>query len=79
MPNSLKEIRLKMGYSVRGFAQLLGYKASTYQHYESGLRTVTSQVIADAKSAYQRDRAFFTKELPQRIAKVKPFMSEVSE
>lgn len=60
-----------MGYSVRGFAELLGFDChSTYQHYESGRRPAPAQVIEDAKAALERDQRFFSQEMPQRIEEI---------
>lgn len=64
---TLKDIRLQLGYSVRGFAELLGFEChATYQHYESGRRPAPEQVLIDAQAALSRDIAFFD-ELPIRV------------
>lgn len=65
---TLKNIRLEMGYTVRGFAELLGFdNHSTYQHYESGRRPMPQHVLEDAKAAHARDRRFFNTELPASV------------
>ncbi len=66
MHKELRKIRIKMKYSVREFAELLGLNPATYQGYEYGRRQAPQQVIDDAKAAYRRDVAFF-KELPKRV------------
>jgi transcriptional regulator with XRE-family HTH domain len=70
MQKTLKEIRQAMGYSVRGFAELIGYQASSYQHYESGRRTLTQPVLIAAQNAYTRDRQFFEHMLPARVDEI---------
>lgn len=65
--HSTKAIRLKMGYSIRGFAELIGCNASTYQCYDEGRRKTPESVCAAAQDAYRRDRYFFNKHLPESI------------
>ena len=67
MHKELKKIRIKMNYSVRGFAELLGLNAATYQGYEYNRRATPPQVIEEARAAYKRDRNFFKHELPKRV------------
>lgn len=73
----LKEIRGKLGYSIRDFAELIGCNASSYQCYEEGRRKTPASVVKEAKKALKRDRNFFYKQLPERIAKIPMFMSGV--
>ena len=70
----LKKIRIQMGYSVRGFAELLGFGGnhSTYQCYEDGRRALPVEVLQAAQAAYRRDRNFFTNELPKHIDDATP-------
>jgi transcriptional regulator with XRE-family HTH domain len=72
----LLKIRLKMGYSIRVFAKLLGYAASTYEHYENGRRTLTPEVLEAARSALKRDQRFFNVDLPARMDAVPMFAGE---
>ena len=74
MHSKLRKIRIEMRYSIRDFAELIGFgrKHSTYQCYEEGKRSVPHAVIQEAQAAYQRDRIFFTKEMPQRIDAATP-------
>ena len=71
----LKEIRGKLGYSIRDFAELIGCNASSYQCYEEGRRKTPDHIIQEAKAALKRDKHFFTKDLPDRIARTPIFMS----
>lgn len=64
--HSIKEIRQKLGYSIRGFAILLGIKPATYQCYDEGRRMTPTSVLKSAEEAYRRDRAFF-RQLPRRV------------
>lgn len=65
----LRKIRETLGYTVRDFAELLGFgdKFSTYQCYETGRRKAPDSVLKEARAALKRDQQFFKKDLPRRI------------
>jgi transcriptional regulator with XRE-family HTH domain len=67
-PKQLRKIRLRMGYSVAEFAELLGLLKPTYQGYESGRRPMPATLLKQAQDAEKREKKFF-KDLPKRVDK----------
>lgn len=64
---SIRDIRLEMGYSYREFAQLLGIKPETYEGYDTNRRKCPKSVLKEAQAALKRDQQFFKKDLPRRV------------
>ena len=64
---ALKNIRNKLGYSIRDFAELIGCNASSYQCYEEGRRKTPETVLQAAQAAHSRDKYFFGKHLDESI------------
>lgn len=69
MRSELREIRETLGYTVRDFAELLGFgeRYYTYHGYETGRRKTPDYVLKEAQAALKRDQQFFQKDLPRRV------------
>ena len=60
--SEVRKIRYSMGYTVRDFAELLGYRDtqfSTYQGYDAGTSPTPKHVLNEARAAQKRDKRFF--------------------